>query len=619
MSTFFALEGLVQQFLGNRDKQNDINSTPNYGKHRGWWPAVSAVSPPNAISSSPSSAPQHLWPRHKLPGNSLPTPESSNTNTLNPRPAENKQTSPERNIQSKSRPLRPLYAGIFLAGPSTHRILQRTPPLYATVYAHHVTLKYFGYEGDPIRDVHSCLSLPIGQAVAIGVVGVAANGRVQALEVTLPSWLPYHNSAVPHVTISVVEGAEAKEAGALVAAAAGTGEVHPVHGLRVLHGVVGVCLTDRTVVYSEEALREAVESSENEGDNTDELIEKESGGVLCMGGTGSSGQVLSDKEEINLVALMHQCMHPLEMNHHEDGALVNNNESTAATSSEGRQSSLGKEAQSYQAIGINSSNRASPSGSRLKSKESRRPTRSQSTAQYSRERKKGSNTTSTSAPWWKAGTSLRSPHVKQAAAGDGSSSALEYVSESSSKLTASSATASASASAAAAAARAQQLLAAESERETMHAHHAAYKAAKEAHYEAKAEGDSRTALAYAAGAHKHAAAVVSARRRASAVAFSAHNSSLVNTFKVDLHGMHVKEAVGVLRRYIEGLCAVGHPGGVLLRVVTGFGQHSAEGRAKVLPAVIGFLQESGLLFDMEEDNPGAIRVLVEPQGGEIIS
>lgn len=615
MSTFFALEGLVQQFLGNHDKRNDIKAAANNDKHLSWWPATSAVHPCESISSPPpSSAPQHLWPRHKLPGDSLPTPKSPDTNDINLNCTAKNNSAEQQDGPSKlhPHPLRPLYAGIFLAGPSTLRVLHRARPRHATVYAHHLTVKYFGYEGDPIKDVHTCLKLPIGQAVAIGVVGVATNEYAQALQVTLPSWLPYHNSALPHVTISVVEGGEAKEAGVLVATAATAGEVHPVHGLRVLHGVVGVCLTDRSVVYSEEALREAVENFEN---SNCVLLERKS---TCMNNYNEiSGQIGSDKEEIDLVALMHQCMQPVEAN--QQGQMASINESAAVYSSK-RQPMEQQEAQISLAIGNNSSNRNSPLVTRhQKSKESRRPTRSQSTAQHSRERKKASNTstsTSGTAAWWKGGTSVRPSHHKQTAAeSENISFAAGYVSESesesSSKLAAS--TVAATASAAAAVARAQQLVAAESEREAMHAHHAAYKAAKEAHYEAKAEGDSRTALAYAAGAHKHAAAVVSARRRASAVAFSAHNSSLVNTFKVDLHGMHVKEAVDVLRRYIEGLSAVGHPGGVLLRVVTGFGQHSAQGRAKVLPAVIEFLQESGLLFDMEEDNPGAIRVLVEPQ------
>jgi F0F1-type ATP synthase membrane subunit b/b' len=154
---------------------------------------------------------------------------------------------------------------------------------------------------------------------------------------------------------------------------------------------------------------------------------------------------------------------------------------------------------------------------------------------------------------------------------------------------------------------------AETERATIHAHHTAYKTALSTSKKAKSAGNHASARAHANIARRHAVAFQQARQRSSLAAFHAHNSSILNTFKLDLHGMYVTEAVNMLKRYVEGLGSLGHPGGVLLKVVTGFGQHSAiPGRAKVLPAVVEYLAESGVLFDVEEENPGMVRVLLEP-------
>lgn len=65
-----------------------------------------------------------------------------------------------------------------------------------------------------------------------------------------------------------------------------------------------------------------------------------------------------------------------------------------------------------------------------------------------------------------------------------------------------------------------------------------------------------------------------------------------------------------LRRHLSALESLEHPGGILLRVITGIGNHSQGGKPKLLPAVVKRLSDGGYLFDTEENNAGAIRVLL---------
>ena len=70
----------------------------------------------------------------------------------------------------------------------------------------------------------------------------------------------------------------------------------------------------------------------------------------------------------------------------------------------------------------------------------------------------------------------------------------------------------------------------------------------------------------------------------------------------------------VLERHYAHLSGLGHPGGVLLQIVTGVGKHSPAGRPVLLPAVVAWLSERRLLFDTEEHNTGVVRVLLQDYG-----
>jgi len=74
--------------------------------------------------------------------------------------------------------------------------------------------------------------------------------------------------------------------------------------------------------------------------------------------------------------------------------------------------------------------------------------------------------------------------------------------------------------------------------------------------------------------------------------------------QVDLHGLHVKEAMSVL----VDLLQVSRDTGVkLLSIITGLGHHSAGGVARIRPEVIKFVENSGLQY--KEVTPG--RFIVE--------
>lgn len=579
--------------------------------HRAWWPSAPTTKAETLLSISPPPAPlppQHLWPHHAIPGNSSPrhiasfessdcTQNNHIAKSFSSSSSSQKNTRPQGLIE----PARPLYAGIFLSGPSKHLILERYPPHHATIYAHHVTLQYFGYDGNIALDVAECsdTSFPIGSTVSVGVVGSAADDRCQAVEVTLPSWVQsqYGNTSVPpHVTVSVVEGGEARDAGMLLKERKMQGKIEPVHGLRVLHGIVGICLTDRRVVYSEEELREAVAF---DGDDACE----QGCGAPCGGDDESlplpqpSSQLLGLAKEkkknttslrsipgVDLVSLLHRCFPPV------DAFLPPAGHIASSSSSDAVHHTINIRRPNSRQLSIRSTPRNS-NGTR-----SKRRSRSGTTPEASH-----SSIAVSARAWWKTSSVTK---VTTSAATPARCTIQEGIQDEDpdqhhgiTQIDA---------------AFEVNLEAAENERAIMNAHHTAYKTAVLTSKRAKSAGNHTSARAHARTAHHHASAFLAARQRSSAAAFHAHNAAILNIFKLDLHGMHVKEAVTVLEKYVEGLGRLQHPGGVLLKVVTGFGRHSAiPGRAKVLPAVVEYLAEAGMLFDVEEENPGMVRVLLE--------
>ncbi|DBA98882.1 TPA: hypothetical protein ACH3X1_014639 [Trebouxia sp. C0004] len=65
---------------------------------------------------------------------------------------------------------------------------------------------------------------------------------------------------------------------------------------------------------------------------------------------------------------------------------------------------------------------------------------------------------------------------------------------------------------------------------------------------------------------EHAHLAKDARQRANQAAYDSCNMSVTNRFKVDLHGLHVEEALQVLEQHLLSLGGLGCPGGILLQV-----------------------------------------------------
>ncbi|KAL0046380.1 hypothetical protein WJX82_010916 [Trebouxia sp. C0006] len=127
------------------------------------------------------------------------------------------------------------------------------------------------------------------------------------------------------------------------------------------------------------------------------------------------------------------------------------------------------------------------------------------------------------------------------------------------------------------------------------------------------KGDREAAHELTGRGKEHAHLAKEARQRANQAAYDSCNMSVTNRFKVDLHGLHVEEALQVLQQHLLSLGGLGCPGGVLLQVITGIGKHSTNGRPKILPAVIRYLSDAGHRFSEAVGNSGIIDVFIGGQ------
>ncbi|PCH43885.1 Smr-domain-containing protein [Wolfiporia cocos MD-104 SS10] len=75
--------------------------------------------------------------------------------------------------------------------------------------------------------------------------------------------------------------------------------------------------------------------------------------------------------------------------------------------------------------------------------------------------------------------------------------------------------------------------------------------------------------------------------------------------EVDLHGLHVKEAITFTDREIK---KARRRGDAKLRLIVGKGLHSPQGMAKLKPAIEEMMQENGLLAELDENNAGVLIV-----------
>ena len=100
--------------------------------------------------------------------------------------------------------------------------------------------------------------------------------------------------------------------------------------------------------------------------------------------------------------------------------------------------------------------------------------------------------------------------------------------------------------------------------------------------------------AKAAGETMHAA------NAAAAKAIIAHRNDGRGFYYLDLHGLLVDEAIQATEKRLDALQATSDKGDNRFEVITGSGRHSAQGSAKILPAIKNLLDERGLRFTMEQ-------------------
>lgn len=70
---------------------------------------------------------------------------------------------------------------------------------------------------------------------------------------------------------------------------------------------------------------------------------------------------------------------------------------------------------------------------------------------------------------------------------------------------------------------------------------------------------------------------------------------------IDLHGLHVKEALAVLDVQLEACATAANAS---LYVITGTGHHARQGRAKLLPAVVRYAKSLGIRVEEQKRSDG---------------
>ena len=102
-----------------------------------------------------------------------------------------------------------------------------------------------------------------------------------------------------------------------------------------------------------------------------------------------------------------------------------------------------------------------------------------------------------------------------------------------------------------------------------------------------------------------------ANKRAASLAFASSAANATgdpNT--IDLHGLHVKEALSLVKARVKALRRATALEGARpsLVVITGRGSHSADGLARIKPAVEELARQEKLRFRPDEPNPGCVTI-----------
>ncbi|GJP53091.1 hypothetical protein CLOM_g12227 [Closterium sp. NIES-68] len=117
-------------------------------------------------------------------------------------------------------------------------------------------------------------------------------------------------------------------------------------------------------------------------------------------------------------------------------------------------------------------------------------------------------------------------------------------------------------------------------------------------------GERQRAAALANKGHEYRKEYQELMQAASQRIFRENNERLGNNMDVDLHNLHVDEALQHLQLHLTLLKNL--PTLSSITVITGRGKHSSDGHAKIKPAVHRYLQERGVSW--QEQNAGSIRI-----------
>ena len=124
------------------------------------------------------------------------------------------------------------------------------------------------------------------------------------------------------------------------------------------------------------------------------------------------------------------------------------------------------------------------------------------------------------------------------------------------------------------------------------------------------------AFYYSQLAHQEGEKVRAANSRASEILFDSRQATVEKTNKLDLHSLHVDEAVKLVKDILSGRLSelnqmpsarVGK-NKTQITIITGRGNHSRGGNAKVRPSVINYLKQHNFYFT--ETNPGVLEVFL---------
>jgi len=102
--------------------------------------------------------------------------------------------------------------------------------------------------------------------------------------------------------------------------------------------------------------------------------------------------------------------------------------------------------------------------------------------------------------------------------------------------------------------------------------------------------------------------------KAERLAFEASNLGRINTHTVDLHLLHLQEAIALLKKVINGLSSfVDDVGSIYrLRIITGKGINSLDNQPVLRPAVLEYLKSNGLDAEVDEYNEGVVTAYINP-------